>query len=243
MARSPDGGRSVVSVPALPGARPAGVHLSPGWFLVLAPTPAAVRAATRRLAAPLAFLAGTVVLAVAPATVADAATPAVSIGGGFATRAGYTTQGGIYTPHVSVAPCGSGDDVEVREFTTTVTRDGERVARTSRQFALLRVDPGRYQVATTLRYAVGGTTRTTTRTQTVTVTRKTDATSVSRPEFAAVRTGMTRAQVRRIVGGPGQEEDGTLWMDGLRFEHTVAIVFRDGRVSQKWDTRNVYDWC
>ena len=214
------------------------------------PVPArpVLRTARHRVAVVVALLSAVPGLAVAGTAPAAAATPVtVSIGGGLPVRAGYTGQGGLYTPHVSTAPCGSveADRVRVRDFTVTVRRDGddEVVARSREQFALLRLDPGRYRVSTRLRYSYRGATRTLDQVRTAEITRKTDATTVSRPELAAVRTGMTLAQVRKIVGGPGHHQDGTLWMEGLRFEHGVSIAFAHGRVSGVWDTRNVYDWC
>jgi len=214
------------------------------------PVPArpVLRTARHRVAVLLALLTAVPGLAVTAASPAAAATPVtVSIGGGLPVRAGYTGQGGLYTPHVSTAPCGSAeaDRVRVRAFTVTVRRaeDGAVVARSREQFALLRLDPARYRVSTRLRYSYRGATRTLDQVRTVQVTRKTDATTVSRPELAALRPGLTLAQVRRIVGGQGYYQDGTLWMEGLRFEHGVSIAFTRGRVSGTWDTRNVYDWC
>ena len=54
---------------------------------------------------------------------------------------------------------------------------------------------------------------------------------------------MTLAQVRKIIGGEGRYEYSTLWVDALKFEHSVAVSFERGRVTDKWRNRNVYDWC
>ena len=75
------------------------------------------------------------------------------------------------------------------------------------------------------------------------VTRKTDATSISSAEYKRIKKGMTLAQVRKIIGGKGQYQDGSLSMDALKFEWTTGVTFTKGRVTDKWTFENSYDWC
>lgn len=184
-------------------------------------------------------------LLVSPATSHAAEKVTVRINNGFQTRAGYTGKGGIWTPSYSVMPCGTdaNSHVDIREFTVTVRRGDKLIKTTHRQFTLLRVPPGSYRVHTRLRYAYAGQTSTKTKSQTIRVTRKTDATSVSAGEYKRIRAGMTLATVRSVIGGKGHYESGYLFMDALKFEHSVGISFHKGRVNDKWNLRNVYDWC
>ncbi|WP_344017696.1 hypothetical protein [Microlunatus capsulatus] len=167
------------------------------------------------------------------------------INGAFQTRAGYTGKGGLFTPSYSVLPCGTeeNENVRVREFTVTISRNGKKVKTSHEQMDLVRLSPGSYQVRTTLRYTYRGKTTSRSKTQTVKITRKTDATSVSKPEYSKIKDGMTLAQVRLIIGGKGRYEYSSLWMDALQFEQSVSISFEKGRVTEKWRSRNVYDWC
>jgi hypothetical protein len=202
--------------------------------------------AFRRPVVVLALLLSVLLAAVAvpqPARAADKAT--VVINAGFASRASYTGKGGILGPSFSVLPCGTEENekVRLREFTVTVSKKGKTVKTTHRQMDLIRLDPGTYGVRTKLRYSYRGVTTTKTKSQTIKVTRKTDATSVSDGEFRAIKRGMTLARVRSIVGGRGAYEYGYFFMDALQFEHSVGVQFEEGRVIDKWRTQNVYDWC
>lgn len=177
---------------------------------------------------------------------AHAAPPAkVSIYDSFALRAGSTGKGGIWTGGRSITPCGTSeyDKVKITSFATTISRNGKTVKRTSQEFTRIRVSPGTYRVHASLSYTYRGQTGTVTNSQTVKVRRVTDATSVSSAEYSRIKKGMTLRQVRNIVDGRGDYEYGYLYMDSTRFDHSVGVEFRHGRVVSKSRWANVYDWC
>lgn len=107
----------------------------------------------------------------------------------------------------------------------------------------MRLNPGTYRVQTKLRYVWRGKSTTKSKTSTVKVTRKTDATSVSTGEYKKIKKGMTLAQVRKIIGGKGHYNYGNLQMESLTYEHTVGVNFAKGRVTDKYKYSHVYDWC
>ena len=94
-----------------------------------------------------------------------------------------------------------------------------------------------------LSYTYKGQTGTVTNSQTVKVRRVTDATSVSSAEYSRIKKGMTLRQVRKIVDGRGDYQYGYLSMDSTRFDQSVSVKFRHGRVVSKSRWANVYDWC
>ena len=53
---------------------------------------------------------------------------------------------------------------------------------------------------------------------------------------------MTLRQVRKIVDGRGDYQYGSLRMASTRFDHSVSVEFRHGRVVGQVVGRR-YDWC
>ena len=45
------------------------------------------------------------------------------------------------------------------------------------------------------------------------------------------------------MDGKGTYEYDYFCMEALAFDQSVGLRFVKGRVSEKWKTRNAYDWC
>ena len=179
---------------------------------------------------------------IAVPTQASAAT--VGIGGGFQTRATGSGQGGIYTPHVTVREgCEAWGRIQVESFGWTISRGAAVVMRGSGEFTLVRLEPGTYRVQSTATVLDAGRRSTISKTQTITVTRKTDKTSVSSAEYKRIKKGMKLSKVRKIIGGRGTYDHGYLFIDSTKFDHGVAVRFSKGRVAEKYRSKQVYDWC
>ncbi|GHJ59203.1 hypothetical protein NOK12_17210 [Nocardioides sp. OK12] len=147
-------------------------------------------------------------------------------------------QGGVMSPYVSC----SANNVEPR-VKWVLTDLGTEESQTYRWRGALpgahfpRVDVGRYRSRTTA-WCRG---TKSSRVHRVRVVEKTYKKTVSRREFKQVRRGMTRAQVREVVGFGGKDcsaYDGrrTCVYDMMAFWRWSFITFEDGGVVSKlWD--------
>lgn len=115
-----------------------------------------------------------------------------------------------------------------------------RLLQSHDDLAQRQVSPGAYRVHAKLSYTYKGQNGTVTTSQTVKVRRVTDTTSVSSAEYSRIKKGMTLRQVRNVVDGRGDYQYGYLYMDSTRFDHSVSVEFRHGRVVSKSRSANVY---
>lgn len=148
-------------------------------------------------------------------------------------------RGGIMNAYVS---CSRYMTEPRARMVITSARTGD--ARTFRWVGALpgmhfpRFAPGRYTVRTTA-WCRGNRD---VRTQTVRIREKTPRGTVSRSEFDRVRRGMTRSQVRAVIGNDGRDPftyrgQTTRTYDMMAFWCWSIISYRDGRVvSKAWNT-------
>jgi hypothetical protein len=148
-------------------------------------------------------------------------------------RAPIGKKGGLMNP---VVWCPSGAEPRVRTVVEGVTNDFHDVWRyrgTLPGLFFPRVRVGRYQLSTTARCQR----KVAKRVEVVRVKEKTARTTMSRAEFRRIKRGMTRAQVRRIVGYDGHGSRYGAWMyrtyDMMPFWRYSNVEFRHGRVVRK----------
>jgi hypothetical protein len=183
-------------------------------------------------------VAGSCVATVAQGAEASPAPPRAVIGKATAFGAPTGKDGGISNPFVYC----TGGKVEPRvRWVLTHEETGEketfRWTGSLPNVAFPRVEPGHY-----ISYAVArcGDARATRR-QGLEVLQKTAETTISRAEFKEIKDGMTRRQVKGIVGyggkslGDYENEHGRSY-DLMPFWRWSIVVFTDGLVTDKlWD--------
>jgi hypothetical protein len=152
-------------------------------------------------------------------------------------RAPVGEKGGIFMPWVDC----TGLRVEPRVSVRLVHREtGKQRAYSwtgSFPHAFPRVPVGHYRVVTEARCA-GNAAR---KVEAVVVVEKTDETTMSRSEFDAITNGMTKAEVRQIVGYGGQRAGSysdkvVRSYDDMAYWSYSLVEYRDGQVVGKnWD--------
>lgn len=145
-------------------------------------------------------------------------------------------KGGLMNP---VVWCTNHREPRVRTVVEGIDNDFRRVWRYRGSLPGLyfpRVEVGRYRLTT--RGVCGQ--KTATRVEVVKVRQKVARTTVSRSEWQQVDRGMTRGEVRRIIGydGTGSRRGRVMHRsyDMMPFWSVSVVKFRDGRVVAKyWD--------
>jgi hypothetical protein len=171
-------------------------------------------------------------------TPAQAAAPRPEISDAQVVHAPIGEKGGIMTPWVS---CSTRVEPKARTVMTSLDTDWRRVFEwkgTIPAAGFPRAAVGDYKIRTVARCSGNKKVRT----EYVTVEEKTRQRTISRAEFRQIERGMTRVEVREIVGYGGTAA-GTSWQgqrlrtyDMMAFWAWVLIEYRDGRVASKtWD--------
>ncbi len=111
-----------------------------------------------------------------------------------------TGNGSITTPTVKAS-----GKAKITSKSYKITKSGKKVASTTAAGKKVSVGSGTYKVKTTVKYKVGKKKKTYTKTSTVKVTKKASvaASIMTSTEYAKIKTGMSYAEVKSIVGGGG----------------------------------------
>lgn len=112
-----------------------------------------------------------------------------------------TGNGTLVTPKVTKS-----GKAKITSKSYKVTSGGKTVATTSTQGKTIKVSAGKYTVKTTVKYKVGKKKKSYTKSSTVTVKTWNPA-SMSKAEYDKIKPGMTKAQVKSIVGSMGTRTD------------------------------------
>lgn len=127
---------------------------------------------------------------------ASAATSTVKVG------SVSTGNGTLVTPKVTKS-----GKAKITSTSHKVTSSGKTVTTTTTQGKTIKVKAGKYTVKTTVKYKVG---KKKTYTKSSTVTVKTwNPASMSKAEYDKIKPGMTKAEVKAVVGSSGTRTDYT----------------------------------
>lgn len=197
-----------------------------------------IRVSAAALLAMASVVAGSFTASATDDAKASLAPPRPVIGKATAFGAPTDEDGGISSPYVYC----TGHNVEPRvrwDLTDEETGETETFRWTGAlpNVAFPRVEPGHY---TSYAVARCGDVKASRR-QDLEVLQKTAETTMSRAEFRAIKDGMTRREVKQIVGYGGKSaghyknEHGRTY-DLMPFWHWTMVVFTDGLVTDKyWD--------
>jgi len=201
------------------------------------------------------IIAATIALGVAIAGASTLVAPAQAASSGVKVAAVKTGNGSITTPTVRAT-----GKAKITSKTHKITKSGKTVTTTKTSGKKISVGSGTYKVKTTVKYKVGKKKKSYAKTATVKVT-KTSASVMTSSEYAKIKTGMSYAEVKAIVGGSGTRtyhyeyswdeyvcdddylncwtEPRTTTYDDYTWKNTSAygggyVSFEDGEVTSKY---------